>query len=480
MNDSKYDLAILGQGAGAFAAAIKANELGIRTAFVGKNMTKGTLVGGTCVNVGCVPSKNLITVGSILDESEGDSRSFQSIKYGKSRLDFRKAIKEKDALVTKFRKEKYRNVLKDLEKVEHVPALAQFISKNEVRAGDKTITADKFIIATGARAKIPSLEGLDKVRYLTNEEALSLEELPDSMIVVGGRTLGLEFAQMYAHFGTKVTVLQRSDRILPEDEPEISDALKYYLEQEGISIYAGVSLRRVSQAGKMKVVNATIDGKKSKEFRAEQLLLATGRTPNTDFLKPEVAGVELDKNGFVKVNDEMQTSAANIWAAGDVVGEPMLEALAAKEGAVAVVNAFGDDQKGKKKRINFREVPSAVFTYPEVARVGLTDADANGQGIKCSCGILPFESVSKAHIIGDTRGLIKLVANRETKKIVGIHILSPHAADLIHEGVLAIKFGLTIDDIIDTVHVFPTLSESIKLAAQSFYRDVNKMSCCTE
>ncbi len=326
---NKYDLVILGQGSGAFAAAIKANELGKKTAFVGKNMTKGTLIGGTCVNVGCVPSKNLITVGSMLHECEG-SRSFESIRYGKTKVDFKKAIKEKDALVSKFRKEKYRDVLKELDKVEHVTALAHFISKNEVRAGDRTITGNKFIIATGARTKILSVEGLDKVGYLTNEEALSLEELPDSMIVVGGRTLGLEFAQMYAHFGTKVTVLQRSERILPEDEPEISDALKYYLEREGISIYTGVSLRRISQVGKMKVVSTTINGKKDKEFRAEQLLFATGRTPNTDYLKPEVGGVELDKNGFVKVNDEMQTSAPNIWAAGDVVGEPMLEALAAK------------------------------------------------------------------------------------------------------------------------------------------------------
>lgn len=172
----------------------------------------------------------------------------------------------------------------------------------------------------------------------------------------------------------------------------------------------------------------------------------------------------------------MQTSAAHVWAAGDVIGEPMLETVAAKEGAVAVSNAFGDG----KKRIDFDEVPRAVFTYPEVASVGLTDAEANGKGIRCACGVLPLDLVPKAHVIGDTRGLIKLVADSKTRRVVGLHILAPHAADLIHEGVLAVKFRLTIDDIIDTVHVFPTLSEAIKLAAQSFYRDVGKMSCCTE
>ena len=344
-----------------------------------------------------------------------------------------------------------------------------------MKVGKKIITANKFLIATGARAMIPPLEGLDETSYLTNEEALSLKELPDSMIVIGGRALGLEFAQMYAHFGTQITILQRSDRLLPEDEPEISDALKFYLEEEGVIIHTGVEIKRVSGNGKMKIVDVTVKGKE-REFKAEQLLLATGRKPNTDSLHAGNAGVELDQNGFVRVNDEMQTSAPNIWAAGDVIGEPMLESIAAKEGAVAVNNAFSE----KKRKINFKEVPSALFTYPEVARVGYTDAGANGKGIKCNCGVLALEQVPKSHIIGDTRGLIKLVLNWEDKKIIGVHILSPHAADLIHEGVLAVKFGLTIDDIIDTVHIFPTLSEGIKLAAQSFYRDVSKMSCCTE
>ncbi|MDH2900627.1 MAG: mercury(II) reductase [archaeon] len=470
-----YPLAILGQGSAAFAAAIKANDLGIKTVMIGGNKTRGAVVGGTCVNVGCVPSKNLITIGTALRQSEGDATKFQSIKYGKTRLDFQKAIIEKNVLVRKLRREKYQNVLDHLENVEYVPELAQFISNHKVKAGNKILDADKFLIAAGARAKPLPVEGLDKVRYLTNEEALNLKELPDSLIVVGGRTLGLEFAQMYAHFGTKVTILQRSDRLLPGDEPEISAALKFYLEQEGIKIHTGVEIKRFYKSGKKKFVEVNINGNE-REFGAEQLLLATGRQPNTDFLHPENAGVTLDSQGFVKVDEQMQTSAPNIWAAGDVIGEPMLEAIAAKEGAVAVNNAFNQT----KRKVNFKEVPSAVFTYPEVARVGYTDAEANGKGIKCNCGVLALEQVPKSQIIGDTRGLIKLVVNWDTKKIIGVHILSPHAADLIHEGVLAVKFGLTIDDIIDTVHIFPTLSEGIKLAAQSFYKDVSKMSCCTE
>ena len=468
-----YELVIVGQGSAAFAAAIKANELGIKTAMVGGNATKGAVIGGTCVNVGCVPSKNLLTVGNIF--SDVSRNSFTAIKYGKTRLDFRKAIAEKDGLVKKFRKEKYADVLRGLDGLEYIDEQGRFVSRNELRAGQTTLRGEKFVIATGARSRILPVEGAEKVDYLTNEEALGLKELPDSMIVVGGRALGLEFAQMYRHFGTEVTVLQRSNRILPEHEPEISDALRRYLEAEGIDIVTGVDLKDVSQEGETKVVLAGVNGR-SKEFHAEQLLFATGRTPNTDYLNAGKAGVELDKDGFVKVNEEMHASAPHVWAAGDVIGEPMLETIAAKEGAVAVNNAFGEN----KKRINFNEVPRAVFTHPEVATVGLTDAQAKGQGIKCACGILPLDFVPKAHIIGDVRGLVKLVANNRTKQIVGLHILAPHAADLIHEGVLAVKYKLTVDDIIDTVHVFPTLSEAIKLAAQSFYRDVSKMSCCTE
>jgi mercuric reductase len=217
-------------------------------------------------------------------------------------------------------------------------------------------------------------------------------------------------------------------------------------------------------------------GDETIELEVDHILFATGRSPNTEGLGLENVGVELDKKGFIKINSEMQASASHIWAAGDVVGEPMLETVAAKEGATAVMNAFAD----AKKKINYSEVPKAVFTYPEAASVGLTDEVANGKGIKCVCGIIPFDLVPKAHIIGDTRGLIKIVTNKDSKQIVGAHILSPHAADLIHEATLAVKFKMTIDDIIDTVHVFPTLSESFKLAAQSFYRDVGGLSCCTE
>lgn len=469
----EYDLIILGQGSAAFAAAIKANDLGIKTAMVGGNATSGALIGGTCVNVGCMPSKNLITVGTLYYHAVNNS--FEGIKYGKGRLNFKKVIEQKDRLVKKFRKEKYADVVKGLENVTYFEGKGKFISKDEVEVEGKTLKGKKFLVAVGAISNIIPVQGIEKIEYLTNEEALSLKELPKSMCVIGGRALGLEFAQMYAHFGTKVTVLQRSDRILPEGEPEISEALRKYLEEEGIIIYTGTEINSVDKKGKNKTVNFTV-GNETKEAEFEQILFATGRKPNTENLGLEKVDVKTDEKGFIIVNDEMQTSAPSIWAAGDVIGEPMLETIAAKEGAVAVDNAFTES----KRKINFNEVPSAVFTYPEVASVGLTDKEAIRNGIKCNCGVLPLELVPKAHVIGDTRGLVKIVADNDTKQIVGVHIVAPHAADLIHEGTLAVKFKMKIDDIIDTVHVFPTLSEAIKLAAQSFYKDVSRLSCCTE
>ncbi len=464
---------ILGQGSAAFAAAIKANDLGIKSAMIGGNATLGTVVGGTCVNVGCVPSKRLITVGTLFHNASHNS--LEGIRYSEGKLNFREVMRAKNQLVKQFRKEKYADVLDNLENVEYYNGIGRFNSKNEVKAGGKTLHGRKFVIATGAKSNVPKVKGIEKIDYLTNEEALNLKELPEFMCVIGGRTLGLEFAQMYAQFGTAVTVLQRSERILPDDEPEVSEALRSYLEEIGITIHTATTINWVDRKGESKIVNATMNGK-TLNIACSEILFATGRTPNIEALGLPKVGVETDDRGFIKVNDEMRTSAPHIWAAGDVIGEPMLETAAAKEGATAVENAFNK----RRKKINFAEMPSAVFTYPEVARVGLTDAEANGSGIKCTCNTLPLELVPKAHIIQDTRGLVKLVVNRRTKRIVGVSILAPYAADMIHEAVLAVKFKLTIDDIIDTVHVFPTLSEAIKLAAQSFYKDVSKLSCCTE
>jgi len=468
MSADKFDLIIIGGGTAAFAAAIKAEELGVKTAMI----SDGPL-GGTCVNVGCVPSKHLLAVGDNVFYPKRPL--FKAVGKAQPQFDFKAAIEEKDEIVGRLQEENYKNVLGKMEKVIFYKGKGKFVSKNEVKVNDKLFKSDKFIIATGAKTLITPLEGIGEIDYLTNIEALSLTEIPESMIVIGGRSLGLEFAQMYAHFGTQVTILQRSQRILPNEEPEISEALKKYLEEEGIIIHTGVEVKNIKKEDKYKIVTAQVGGGHRK-IKGERLLMATGMSPNTKYLELEKAEVEVDERGFVKVNEQMRTTAPHIWAAGDVAGGLLLETVAAKEGAFAAANALED----AKKTINYQTVPHAVFTSPQVASVGLTEAELTEMLGVCSCRTVPMNRVPKARVVKDIRGLVKMVINPKNFKIAGVHILAPLGADMIHEATLAVKFGLTVDDIIDTVHVFPTFSEAIKLAAQSFRRDISKMSCCVE
>jgi mercuric reductase len=312
---------------------------------------------------------------------------------------------------------------------------------------------------------------------------LSMDKKPTSMIVVGGRALGLEFAQMYSRFGTHVTVLQRSDVIIPEHEPEVSNALMQYLSEEGVDIITGVKIQEIYQKNETKYVKISRGGKndindKTKTLEAEELLMATGRRPNTQDLHLENASVRLrPSDGAITVDSEMHTCAPNIWAGGDVIGEPMLETLAAKEGAIAAENAL----TGSHKKVDFLSVPSAIFTSPQVASVGLTEKQAMERYGVCSCKTLEMKEVPKALIVNETKGLIKMVVNpNKSNRIVGVHILADKAADMIHEATMAVKYRLTVDDVIDTVHVFPTMTEAIKLVSTAFKQDVTKLTCCAE
>ena len=463
-----FDLVILGSGSAAFAAALKAADHGAKTA-----MIERSTLGGTCVNVGCVPSKNLLRAGEL--RYYDSRREFPGISPGSTKLEFNKIIEQKNQIVRRLRKEKYSDVLKSLPSAKLFRGDARFVSKTRVKVDGINVDGKKFVVATGSSPRLPRIPGIENVSYLTNAEALSLRNKPASMVVLGGRALGLEFAQMYSHMGTEVTLLQRSDRIIPEEEPEVSQALRQYLEDEGIEIKTGVEVKRVYQIQGEKVIVATANGRKF-EARGDELLLATGRDPNTNGLGLETVPVRLRKDGAVKVDREMHTTARHVWAAGDVIGEPMLETIAAKEGATAAENAL----LGTHRKIDFLPVPRAIFTSPQVASVGLTEKEAHEGGYECACRTIPMSKAPKAIIIRDTRGLVKMVAEASTGRILGVHILAENAADIIHEAVLAVKHKLTVDDIIDTVHVFPTMTESIKLAATSFRKDIDQLSCCAE
>ncbi len=464
----RYDLVILGGGAAAFSAAIRADRNGARAL-----MIDGGTIGGTCVNVGCVPSKRLLAVGDQFFRMT--NRPFQGLGFEDDwSSDFRAIIRAKDRLVASLRRRKYQDVLASLKEVEYVRGTAAFVSPHNVKVGGRRIEGQKFLIATGSSPNVPPIPALRDIGVLTNVEALSLKDRPNSLIVLGGRALGLEFAQMYQNLGTQVTVLQRSPRIVPEEEPEVSESLRTYLQEDGVKIHTGVELLAAEKRRGEKVVTAAVAGKR-RTFAADEILVATGRTPNTDGLNLPVVGVEVKPDKGVKVDAEMRSTAPHVFAGGDVVGKPMLETTAAKEGYIAAENALAN----RRLKMDYRAVPHAVFTNPAVASVGLTDAQANATAkMRCACKTVLLKQVPKPEIVDDTRGLVKIVAEAESHKILGVHILASLAPEMIHEGVLAVKHGLTLEDILDTVHVFPTYSEAIKLAALSFFEDVDKLSCC--
>ena len=465
---ARYDLIILGGGAAAFSAAIRADRNGKRAL-----MIDGGTIGGTCVNVGCVPSKRLLAVGDEFYRVANHHFPGLRLEDGWS-ADFPAIMRAKDAMVVALRKSKYQDVLASLKGVTHARGKASFVSPREVKVGRDRYEGDAFVIATGSSPAIPPIPGLKDVDYLTNVEALSLREQPDSMVVLGGRALGLEFAQMYRHLGTEVTILQRSPRILPDEEPEISSYLQRYLEEEGIRVRTGAAVLSVERRKGQKLLKVRAGGREYR-IEADALLVATGRTPNTAGLNLPAAHVEVKTDQGVKVDAEMRSTVPRIFAAGDVVGKPMLETAAAKEGYIAAENALA----ARGLEMDYLTVPHAVFTNPAVASVGLTDAQANAHaGVRCACNTVLLEQVPKPIIVDDTRGLVKIVAEAKSHRILGVHILASLAPDMIHEGVLAVKHGLTLEDLIDTVHVFPTHSEAIKIAALSFFEDVDKLSCC--
>ncbi|MFQ6038764.1 MAG: mercury(II) reductase [Candidatus Aminicenantales bacterium] len=465
---ARFDLIILGGGAAGFAAAMKASDLGAKALMIND---RAVGLGGTCVNVGCVPTKHLLHITEFIHRAR--NLPFPGVEASVS-FDFRTLIREKDALIARMRQEKYEKVLKALPKVDFVEGEAQFVSGSQVQTNGKTFGAEKFIIATGSSPFVLPLPGMEDIDYLTNAEALELEEQPSSLLILGGRALAVEFAQLFSRLGTKVTLLQRSERILPTQEPELAELLMGYLRAEGIEIHTGVQLKSIRQSGERIQILAFVKGKE-RAFQAEKILMATGRRPNTSRIGWEKAGISLGRSGEILVDEEMR-AAENVWAAGDVTGEPMLETVAAKEGMTAAHNALSD----AKIKMDYRVVPRAIFCDPQLAVVGLTDAEANAAGMPCQCNTVPLELVPKARAIKDTRGAIKIVTNKETQEILGVHILSPQAADLIHEAVMILTNRMSIDDVIHTLHVFPTLSEAIKLGAQAFRRDITKMSCCAE
>ena len=450
------DLGIIGYGAAGFAALIRANQLGIKPVVVGYGE-----IGGTCVNVGCVPSKRMLRIGELYNNSS-------KIVGKKLFPEFFQAFQDKAEIVNSLRKEKYEDVINSYD-VKLIIGKAHFISPNAIKVNGETIEAKKFIIATGSSPNVPNIKGLTEVGFWTNVEALSPDKTISSLAIIGGRALALEFAQMYKRLGVDTIILQRSERILPDWEPEISLSVKNYLEKnDNIPIFTNVRVKEVRKGNGGKIV-VTDKG----EVEADEILLATGRKPNVE-MNLDAAGIELNDKGGIKVNEELRTSNPNVYAAGDVIGGPMLEALAGRQGSIAAENAI----MNVKRKIDMSSVPQVVFIEPNVAKVGLTALEAMKEGYDMDHRVVKMNNIAKARILREDYGLIKMVIDKKFRNILGVQIFSKYAAEVINEAALAVKFRATIDDLIDTIHVFPAMAESLRIVALAFTSDVSKMSCC--
>jgi len=474
---SRFDFFILGSGSTAFAAAIKANELGARV-----GMVERRTLGGTCANRGCLPSKNLIEAARIAWDAANPR--YEGLTGAKLDIDFAALVAQKDDVVHAYRAKKYASVADGLTDLEVLDGDARFEDPHTVAVDARRIEADRVLIATGSRPAIPAIPGLDATPYLTSDlldadEGGRLTELPASMIVLGGGYIAVELAQMFSRLGSRVTIVQRSAHLLSGYEPELGRVLREVFEREGIDVVTGTRVERVTgDASGVAVAVETASG--GRILRASRLLVATGREPNTDGLALDEAGVSLDGDGFVVVDAELRTGQPHIWAAGDVIGRQqgsqMATPVGARQGRIVAENALADT----KRKFDGTVIPRAIFTDPPIGVVGWTEAEVKARHFPAVTATTPLEYVPRAGAIHKTTGFVKFVASTIDERVLGVHVIGESAAEIIHEAAMAMKFRATLPDFVDLIHVYPTMSEALKIGAQAFSRDVSKLSCCAE
>jgi len=464
-DDREYDLLILGSGSAAFAAAIKARDLGATVAII----EKGT-IGGTCVNIGCVPSKALLATAELYYQA-GHS-PFVGVDVSAGEVDLAALVASKDELVGVLRQEKYADLL-DVYGIDLIEGTARFTGPNSIEVDGRPVTAVRYLISTGASAWVPPIEGLDTTDYLTSTSALELTELPSELIVVGANAIGLELGQLFSHLGSRVTWVEALDRIAPFEEPEISGLMRGHLIAEGSVVHEGAIAKRAGRHGERIWLEIEVAGVTTR-IEADKLLMATGRRANTASLGLESAGVETDERGSVIVDGGLATSNPSVWAAGDVTTTPQFVYVAAASGNIAAENALRD----AGRTLDLRTMPRVTFTSPSIASVGFTEDDAVEAGHTVMTSILPLESVPRALVNRDTNGAVKLVADESTGELLGAHVMADGAGDVIQAAVVAMNYHATIDEIAAMFHPYLTMAEALKLAAQTFNKDVKNLSCC--
>lgn len=470
-----FDLIVIGTGSAGMAAAIRASELGATAAII----EAADVVGGTCVNIGCIPSKNLIEAAHAYHVAR---TGFPGITPCDPQVAWEQVLRQKRELVESLRKERYVDVLAAYEGLTLLRGRAALVSGDRggvvvVRVGEREVRGRKLVIATGTRPAMPSIPGLPDGGTLDSTSVMELERLPASMLIVGGGSIGLELGQAFRRFGVRVVVVEALDRVLPNEEPDVSAAVAHALTSEGMELHTGTRVTRISrtQSGiRLDVEQGSLSG----HLVAERVLVATGRRPNTDALGLEAAQIATDARGFIVVDEYMRTSQPRVHAAGDVTGGPQYVYVAALEGGIAAQAALSDVVGEEPIAADLATVPRVTFTDPQVAAVGMTETEARQAGLLPQVTSLPIEYLPRAVVSYRRQGVIKLIAEAGTDRLLGAHVVASNAGDIIGEAVLAVRFALTTRDIVSTLHPYLTWGEGIKLAAQTFTKDVAKLSCC--
>ncbi len=475
MSDA-FDFLILGSGSTAFAAAIRAADLGARVAMVERRT-----LGGTCANRGCLPSKNLIEAARIVHEAAHPR--YAGLTPGTVGVDFAALVAQKDDVVRDYRAKKYASVADGLTDLELIEGDAAFVDPHTVQVGDRQVTGDRILVATGSRPTIPVIPGLADTPYLTSDlldadEVGRLTELPASLVVLGGGYVAVELAQMFSRLGSRVTIVARSG-LLSGYEPDLGRTLAEVFTAEGIEILAHARVDHVR--GDSGGVELSIEqASAGRLVRADRLLVATGRTPNTDTLNLEAAGVTTDHAGFVTVDAQLRASQPHIWAAGDIIGRQhrsqMATPVGARQGRIVADNAFADAGRAFDGSV----IPRAIFTDPPIAVVGETEAEVRARHYPAVAATTPLMYVPRAGAVHRTTGFVKFIASTIDERVLGVHVIGESAPEIIHEAAMAMKFKAGLPDFVDLIHVYPTMSEALKIGAQAFSRDVTKLSCCAE
>ncbi len=454
---SKYDVAVIGSGPGGYVAAIRCAQLGLKTAII----EKYNVLGGTCLNVGCIPSKALLDSSHHYEEAMKHFADHGIEIPGEIKINFKKMIERKASVVEQTTKGI--EFLMNKNKIDVFTGTAAFKDATHIVISgekDETIEATNTIIATGSKpASLPFIK-LDKDRIITSTEALSLKEIPKNLVVIGGGVIGLELGQVYRRLGSEVAVVEYMDRIIPTMDSSQSKELMKVMKRQGVKFYVSHKVSAVSKKGKEVTVTATDKNDKEVTFKGDYCLVSVGRKPFTDGLKAENAGVKITERGMIDVNEHLQTNIKNIYAIGDVVRGAMLAHKASEEGVLVA-----ETIAGQKPHIDYNLIPGVVYTWPEVASVGKTEEQLKEANVEYKSGQFPMRALGRSRASGDVDGFVKILSDKKTDEVLGVHMVGARVADLIAEAVVAMEFRASAEDIARMSHAHPTYAEAVKEAA---------------